>query len=287
MEVVARAFTVMGAVAALRFVEDIYVSCLAGLQLQVQQNVVVGIMATARSLGAVAVLAWISPTIEAFFMWQGLVSVATVAVFACVVYRALPPAPRRARLSRVALRGIGNFAGGMMAITCLALLLTQVDKILLSRLLTLKAYGYYALAGVVANSLQMVAGPVTAAYYPRFTALATLGNVPALRAAYHQGAQLVTVFMGSAAIVLIVFRDKVMFLWTGDPALVQKVAPLVAVLALGTLLNGLMSVPYQLMLAHGWTSLTVKVNIAAVAILVPSIIRSEFPHYGKPSWRSL
>jgi hypothetical protein len=32
----------------------------------------------------------------------------------------------------------------------LSLLLTQIDKILLSRLLTLEAFGYYALAGVVA-----------------------------------------------------------------------------------------------------------------------------------------
>ena len=40
-----------------------------------------------------------------------------------------------------------------MAITFLSLLLMQVDKILLSRLLTLESFGYYALAGVVANAL--------------------------------------------------------------------------------------------------------------------------------------
>ena len=68
LEVVVRAFTVMGVVTALRFVEDIYVSCLAGLELQVEQNVVVAVMATARGLGAVVVLVWIPPSIEAFFV---------------------------------------------------------------------------------------------------------------------------------------------------------------------------------------------------------------------------
>jgi O-antigen/teichoic acid export membrane protein len=278
-EVVARAFTAMGAVTALRFVEDIYVSCLSGLELQVAQNVVVSIMATVRSLGAVGILAWISPTIEAFFIWQGLVSLATVGVFVCVVYRALPTPPQPARLSVAALRSIWHFAAGMIAILCLSALLTQVDKILLSRMLTLKAYGYYALAGVVANGLGTLAALVTAAYYPRFTALATLGNGHALRAAYHQGAQLVTVLTGSAAVMLIVFRDNVMLVWTGDPVIASQVAPLMAVLALGTLLNTMMQVPYKMMFAHGWTTLLINVSVVAVAILVPAIIWIV-PRYG-------
>ena len=276
---VARAFAVMGVVTALRFIEDIYVSCLAGLELQIEQNVVLGLTATVRGLGAVAVLAWISPTVEAFFIWQALVSLMTVTLFATLVYRALPRAPKRARLSLEALHGVWHFAAGMMAITCLALLLTQVDKVLLSRLLTLKEYGYYALAGVVANSLYTLSLPVTTAYYPRFTSLATLGNQTALCAVYHQGAQLVSVIMGSAGIILIVFHEQVMLLWTADPVLVQHVARLMAVLAFGTLLNGLMFIPYQLMLAHGWTTLTIKVNAVAVAILVPAILW-VVPRYG-------
>jgi O-antigen/teichoic acid export membrane protein len=229
-------------------------------------------MATARGLGAVALLAWVSPTIGAFFLWQGLISMITVALFAGVVYRALPPAPLPARFSGSALLNIRRFAAGMMAITFLALLLTQVDKILLSRLLTLESFGYYVLAGVVANALYMLTGPITAAFYPRFTELATSGDEVALRAVYHQGAQLVTVLMGSAAMVLMVFGDRVLRLWTGNPALTQHVAPLMAVLALGTFFNGLMWIPYQMMLAHGWTSLTIKVNIVAVSFLVPAIL---------------
>jgi O-antigen/teichoic acid export membrane protein len=279
VEEVARAFTAMGVVTALRFMEDIYVSCLAGLELQVHQNVIVGIMATARGLGAVGVLAWIAPTIQAFFLWQGLISLISVALFAGVVYHALPPYPRRARLSRATLSGIWHFAAGMLTITGLTLLLTQVDKVLLSRLLTLKAYGYYALAGVVASGPGLLVAPVTAAFYPRFTALTALGNEAASRAAYHQGAQLVTVLIGAAAAVLIIFRERVLLLWTGDPLLVQQAATVMAVLAFGTLLNGLMAMPYQMMLAHGWTALMIKASIVAVIILVPAILWIV-PHYG-------
>jgi O-antigen/teichoic acid export membrane protein len=40
-----------------------------------------------------------------------------------------------------------------------------------------------------------------------------------------------------------------------------------------------MWMPYQMMLAHGWTSLTVKINFGAVLVLVPAILW-VVPHYG-------
>jgi O-antigen/teichoic acid export membrane protein len=270
--VVAHAFAVMGLVTALRFVQDIYVSSCVGLQRQVQQNVVLGITSTVSGLGAVALLAWVSPTIGAFFLWQGMLSVISVALFAGIVYRALPPAPRPSRFSKPALMNIWRFASGMMAITIFALLLSQVDKILLSRLLTLEFFGYYALAGVVAYSLNMLTGPIATALYPRFTELATNRDEATLRTVYHQGAQMVTVLTGSAALVLMLFGYRVLRLWTGNPALAQKVAPLMTILALSVLLNSLLFIPYQLQLAHGWTSLTIKVNIVAVIIMVPAIL---------------
>jgi O-antigen/teichoic acid export membrane protein len=279
VKVIASAIAVMGAVTALRFLEDIYASAIIGLQRQVLVNVVMSVMATIRGLGAIAVLIWVSRTIEGFFLWQGVISVITVALFAFLIYRTLPKWSGPVRFSWPVLHGIWRFSAGMMAITLLSLLLTQVDKILLSRLLSLRAFGYYALAGVVANALFMLATPITTAFYPRFTELATRGDQRALAETYHQAAQLVTVLMGSAAIVLFVFGEKVLLLWTRDAVLSRQVAPLLSVLALGTLFNGLMWIPYHTQLAHGWTSLTIKVNIVAVAIVVPAILL-VVPKYG-------
>jgi len=279
VELVAKSFALMGAVTALQFVESIYTSSIAGLQKQVLQNIVTSLMATFRGLGAVAILIWVSPTIDAFFIWQGLMSLITAIVFMGVVYRVLPFPRRPARFSMPALIGIWRYAAGMVGITLLALLLTQVDKILLSRLLSLEAFAYYALATVVTSALYTLTAPVSTAFHPRFTELATRGDDEVLRSAYHLSAQLVTVLMGAAAIVLMIFGDRVLLLWTSDLTLSQQVSPLMSLLALGTLLNGLMWMPYQLQLAHGWTSLTLKVNSIAVAILIPAILW-VVPTYG-------
>ena len=60
---VAQAIGIMGIVAALRFIEGIYRSCLIGLQKQVRLNVISFLSSTLQALGAIAVLKYYEPTI--------------------------------------------------------------------------------------------------------------------------------------------------------------------------------------------------------------------------------
>lgn len=276
---VAGAIALMGLVASLRMAEGLYRGAILGLQRQVWLNVIGAVFATLRWAGAVLVLIWISPSIEAFFLWQGAVSVVTLTVFGWAVHRALPDSDHSPRFSRQALAGVGRFAGGMMATTVLALLLTQVDKIILSRLISLEAFGYYTLAATVASVLYQLTGPITQAFYPRFTELVTQGDTQGMITAYHRGAQLVSILTIPAALVLILYGENLLVLWTGDDALGRNVAPLLALLALGTLLNGMMHIPYMLQLAHGWSGFAARVNIVAVVLLVPAILWVT-PRYG-------
>ena len=87
----------MALVSALRFVEGIYRSSIVGLQRQVLFNAVSSFMATLRGLGAVGVIVWIAPTVQAFFLWQGLISVITLVILAFTTYTCLPKAGRSAR----------------------------------------------------------------------------------------------------------------------------------------------------------------------------------------------
>lgn len=269
---VAHAFTVMGVVTALRFSEGIYRSSILGLQRQVLFNVVNSAMATIRSVGAAAVLIWVSPTIEAFFLWQGAVSILTVLVLAWATYRMLPKAEQAGRFSLQALQGIWRFAGGMMGITLLSLLLMQVDKIVLSKLLNLSEYGYFMLASAVAGALFMVSNPIVQAWYPRLTELHALQDQSRFIETYHHGAQLISVTLGSAVVILFIFAEQIIYLWTQDFELARRTAALVSLLALGNFLNALMFIPYQAQLAHGWTSLAMRINIVAVLILIPTIL---------------
>lgn len=278
-EIVAQALAIMGLVGALRFCEGIYRGSLFGLQRQVSYNSANALLATLRYGGAVAILAWISHTVAAFFIWQAAISVVTIAVFAVGVHQALPKAPSPVTFSVDALAGIWKFAAGMMGIVLLALVLTQMDKVLLSRLLPLAAFGYYTLAATVAGALYMIIVPISQAIYPHMVELSMLEDRAELAALYHKGAQFVTVLTAPAVILLSMFAGGVVFMWSGNSDLATHTAPILSVLVVGTFLHTLMYMPYQLQLAHGWTSLAIHINMIAVVVFVPAVFW-VVPRYG-------
>jgi O-antigen/teichoic acid export membrane protein len=236
-------------------------------------------MATLRWGGVIGVLMWVAPSIEAFFLWQGLVSVVTILIFILVLYENMPDHSLSGRFSWFQLNGVGSFASGMMMQTLLTLILTQADKIILSRLLSLEMFGYYTLAGTFANILIQMISPITLAQLPRFTELVTKGDTTTLIKIYHQGAQLVSVIIATGAMMFMFFGEAIILLWGGNSALANNVAPLLALLALGTMLNGLMHSPYILILAYGLPGSLVRVNMVAIVVMVPAIFWIT-PRYG-------
>lgn len=278
-EEVSQAISIMGIVVALRFVESLYRGAILGLQKQVWLSSVGAGLATLRGVGAVCVLIWIRPDIDVFFMWQGLFSVLTILIFAVAVYRYLPNSGRTPRFSWFQLKSIVQFASGMAATTLLVLLLMQVDKIILSRMLSLEMFGYYTLAGTVAAVISQLTAPITQAYYPRFTELVVKEDEAKLVEMFHQGAQLVAVFVVPVAFIMVFFGESILMLWTGDALLAERTAPLLALLSLGMMFNGLMSIPYMLTLAHGWSGFAVRLNFVAVIILIPAMLWAT-PRYG-------
>lgn len=78
---------------------------------------------------------------------------------------------RPARFDPGAIVRIRRFAAGMAATTLLSLLLAQVDKILLSKIVSLKDFGFYTLAASAAGALYFLVTPVVTAISPRLTEL--------------------------------------------------------------------------------------------------------------------
>jgi O-antigen/teichoic acid export membrane protein len=276
---VANAFVVMGIVTALRFVEGIYRSAIIGMQRQILFNIINAGMATIRGLGAVIILKWVSPTIQVFFLWQGGLSILTLLLLGVATYKSLPKGERGGRFSYGEMKAVSKFASGMLGITLLKIMLTQIDKVILSKLLTLSEFGYYTLATTVASSLLIIVSPVVQAVYPKFCELHARHDYNALASTFHKSSQLVTVIAGSFCITMILFSQTFLEVWTQDISTATKVSPLLIILSIGSLINGLMWIPYQLQLAYQWTKLLIFINLISVIVIVPAII-FVVPEYG-------
>lgn len=270
-EAVQQAVLIMGLVMAAQWPAGLYSGGLMGLQRQVLLNGVNIAASTLRGAGAVLVLWLVSPTVQAFFLWQIAVSAANTLLLSLLLWRQLPPAGRRASFQRPLLAGVWRFAAGMSGISVLSTMLTQADKVLLSRMLSLEMFGYYTLAGMVAMTIYRLVGPVFSAVYPRFVQLVSLADQAGLAQLYHKSCQLVSVLIFPVAAVIALFAYEILAVWTGNPATAERTALLMTILITGTAIHGLMLIPYALQLANGWTSLALYVNSAAVVLLVPLI----------------
>lgn len=265
-----QALWIMALAIALRWPAALYTGGLNGLQRQVQVNIILVIVTTAQGVGALAVLWWIEPTIQAFFFWQAVVAFIQVLVLRVALWRSLPNR-QVAVFSKPVLLEIWRFAAGMSGISLLAIILTQLDKVLLSKMLTLAEFGYYTFAATVAAITGKVVGPIFTAYSPRLAALVAQGNQAALVAAYHQGCQLVAIAIVPLVLMLSVFSSEILNLWVQDQVVVSHSAALFSLLLIGNGLNSLMSMPYALQIAHGWTKLVFYTNLIAVSLLAPAI----------------
>jgi O-antigen/teichoic acid export membrane protein len=268
---VASAVRLMGAIVAIQLPFALYQSGLMGLQRQTLLNVIATAAGTARGAGAVLVLWLVSPTIQAFLLWQLVIAVLQTLAAAAAVWRSLParsPAVFRPSI----LRRLSHFASGVALNAIVGASLTQLDKVLLSNLLSLERFGYYTLAGTVASGLWSIIAPVNAALFPRFTQLIEHGDESATADYYHRACQLMAVATLPVAAILAVFSREILAIWTRSPVTAEQTALLVSLLVLGTALNGIVSVPSYFQTAAGWPHLALYSNAVSAAVLVPAIV---------------
>jgi len=261
----------MGLAFVLQWPAQLYQGGLAGLERQVTANWIVVLTSAVRSFGMLAVLAWVSPTIEAFFVWSAIASLIQTLAPRIALAGALPPGTRRPRWSQVAIESTWRFSAGLTALQLSGIILTQVDKVVLSRLLSLAEFGYYTLASVPANALYFLITPIYGAIFPRLCALVAAPDQTQTARLYHAGSQALAVLVLPAALVLSLFSSEAVLAWTGDPGSASKIHVVVSVLVIGTALNGLLYMPHALQLAAAWVRLGLIMNLASCCLLVPLV----------------
>ena len=265
------AVKLMGLVIAFRMPFGFYSGGLLGLQRQVLFNIARVLVETFRHLGVVLILWLVSPTITAFFVWHGAVSILGTLLMALLLWKCLPGRVKpRVRLD--VFRKVWRFAAGMSLITILAGVSAQADKVILSKILSLESFGYYTLASVVAAGPYVFIVPLFAALYPRFTQLVANNDQETLKNVYHLGCQLMTVLVLPLAIVISFFSRDLLQIWTQNEGLSANASPILSLLIIGTSLNGMMNLPFALQFAHGWTKLTIYTYSIAILLLIPALI---------------
>lgn len=267
-DTVTRSLMLMGVAVAVQWMGTLYRSGLLGLHRQVWLSGATSFFVTMKALGSVLLLMFVSPTITAFFLFHCGIAAVETAVLALQLRKAMPASPSSPRFRWESLMTIRQFASGATVIGILGTMLTQVDKLLLAKLLPLDQFGYFMLMAAIAGALTLLVVPVLNVAFPRFSEAASPAGDQVLRGEYHRFSQLLSLGVIPVSIILVLFAERIVQIWTGDSAIARAVAPPLRVWVLGTLLNSLTHIPHLAQMAYAWTRLSIVVNTVSVACSV-------------------
>lgn len=250
----------------------LYSGGLMGLQRHFAMNVVLIVCSILRYGGVIPVLYLAGRDVRAFFVWQLCVNALQTFLLLVLLRHYLGGVSGRAAFDVDVLRGRWKFAAGIGFIAILGVMLTQADKVVLSRILTLEMFGYYALASSIATALYRLINPIVSAVFPRFSELMARGDMPALSKLYHSGSQFLAVLLFPVMAMVMFFSWDIIRVWTRDPVVADNTSVVLQLLVAGTVLNGLACMPVALQWAGKWVSLHVAVSLVMVILLVPLLV---------------
>jgi O-antigen/teichoic acid export membrane protein len=263
------ALVLMAVALGLRWPTGLYQNILLGCDELARWSRISIAVSVFAHFGAAGLLLATGRGVVAFFAWQVLAAALHVAWLRKAAQRVLPAGPRRWP-GRAVLRDVKDFSTHMLAIGVTGLALTNVDKLVLSRMLPLQDFGHYMLASMIAAGIYVLVTPVFNWCYPRFTTLAET-DPDRLASTYRLLSLAVAVVLFPLVVLLTVGGRGLLVLWLGDPQVASRVAPVLATLAAGSALHGVMYVAYALTLARGATGIALRINFMLLLMLLPLI----------------
>ena len=266
-----QAVLLMGILAGCRWPLTAYYNTLVGLGRIGQASLFYAAMTTASIAAAIAAITFIRADLATLFLAQTGVALIAVVALRALAWRELGRSAE-ARFDWRALAAIWRFSLGMGGVTLTAILLTQLDKILLSRLLGLERFGEYMVAASLTAGLLLLVTPLFGIIFPRFSALVASEDEAALGALYRDGSRLFALAFLPLVLVVALYGQELVTVWTGRPDTAARAAPIVLLLALGYAINGIMFFPYSLQLALGLSRLPLMINGALLVLMVPLVL---------------
>jgi len=277
---VANCIGIMSIMLGLRWLIALHRSGINAYERQAWVNIANGIFVTLRFPGSLLLIVLTRGDLLLFFLFQLALAFIEQVLTSRKFYQLLPSRSQGAgSFSLGQLRRIAPFALSVGYTGGIWVLITQMDKLLMSKLLPLSEYGYFSLIATVSSSILMLSWPIGTAIMPRMTALLAHGQDAEMLRIYRKATRFVVCTVTPLALALAFFPAKSVYLWTGDARAAEWTAPILPLFALGNALLAVSAFQYYLQYAYGRLRMHVQYNTFSVFISVPLIVYAAY-RYG-------
>lgn len=262
---------ILGVGIAFQLLAQFYWGGLIGLEQQVKANIYqIGLGVVRNGLVVVALLFF--PDLYVFFIWQTL----SMLIYAIIVRQSVVKsifdtysARNTFRIDPLTIKSIWRFAGGVMLISLVAAINSQMDKLAISKFLPITSLGYYTLAVSLSQGLLIIVSPLGTAIFPRLTALYSENRHQEASELFQKAFLFSNILIFTFASNMIFNAEDLIWIWTGNRQYAVESASFVPYLAVGMVVGSLQTIPYYISLANGFTKFNNYLGIASLLITFP------------------
>lgn len=248
-----------------------YMGGLLGLEKQVKANMYqVGWGILRNGLVLVALL--FVPTLEMFFIWQTISTIIFTILLRLSLNETLTGVYKfdfKFKIERSVLKKIWRFAGGVLLISLVASLNTQMDKIVISKLLPVESLGYYTLAVSLSMGIIVLVNPISVALLPRFTALYSSGKNEEASLLFNKINLVVAILVFSIMSNIVFFSKELIWIWTGNIEIANNAHFYLPIIATSFTMISLTILPYNIAIANGYTKLNNVMGLISLFVTLP------------------
>jgi O-antigen/teichoic acid export membrane protein len=268
-ETLIHCISLMGLVVALRLYATLYKSGLQGLEQHAWLNIANIIIATLRYFGGLLLVSTYSQDPEDFFEFQVTVGLIETLIFATRAYQQMPTPHLLTGFNPALVKPIIPFAASMTLTSVLWIVLTQMDKVLLSDLLPLDQYGYFSLVALITTGIMMLTNPLVQALLPRMTVLVAEGRQSEMHVLLLAANRFACTFLFPLAALIGLHGNYLIYAWTGDRVAAQWSQQILCWYSLGSAIMAISAFQFYLQYAYGQLRLHIWYSLISALVTVP------------------
>jgi O-antigen/teichoic acid export membrane protein len=274
-EEISKSIVLMGALIGLRWLSSLYRSVIIGFEFHVSLNIINIFFSTFKFVGVIALFAFLNTNIYTFFIYQLILGLIEAFFLMFFVYKLMPEKNIKLPIVSfywVKIKNIIPFSLSMAYSSVVWIFVSQVDKLTLSGILSLKEFGYFNLVVVIASTMNVLSNPISQAVLPRMAYLFSKKNLDSMLDLYKSTTQLITLISVSVTIIVALYPEQIIYAWTGNKEAAIWSKNVLFWYALGSGVLSILSFQHYLQVAIGQLKLQVIGGTITLLIDVPVII---------------
>lgn len=267
-----------------QFPGALYRSFLIGSQAQVPLNKILIVANIFRHVGGV-VLVYLYPSVFTYLAWQALIALSETLTRRAKVWTSLGSPNHQDWWNLADFSYFFRLIRGLSLAIWVGALFVQLDKAILSKMVSIEEFGYYTIASSVSIGVLQLIYPILQAVQPK--AIALKDDPVLIRQLYMKLFLLIILVFSVVILGFVLVGQSLISMWLRHPDVAQKVYEYCSLLLIGTAFNALYNVGYMDWIVRRKAKNILAINLFSLAlmmIILPLAIRAYGVKGGALGW---